>query len=317
MGRSIKKNGDTVSRALPEATQSLAIAKSIAIKTLGKKKNIKVLFDHSILRKMFATCMEGTWKLYDGILGMCVNGYRWFVVMVSCGNVAFPWECKFALPKELASENDETWLQSVQRIYPDIHENFSESSITLVADGAFATTALIDWCVKNRIKIEMRMHKNRRIIYKGNTIKISEIKTLIPKGRRLGCTIQATWHNLLIFITAQRRINKHGDEMIVYQIATYKAKPAVHVQNYKERWPIEKFFRTTKQLLGLQDCASRSFEKQNNHTAAVLLAYSIAQLERIDSKYSCVEDAIKALRSMSFGLMKSRLVALDEILRYA
>ena len=315
MGRSIEKSGDTVSRSLLQTSQTLAEVRSIAIRALGEKKEIKMLTDHSIVRKMFAQCMEGTWPLYDGVLGKCVNGYRWFVVLLVCGDVAFPWECKFDLPKELASENDETWLQTIQRIYADVQINFPKSRVTIVADGAFATTAMVDWGVKSRLKVEMRMHKNRRVVYRGISSKISEIKELIPKGRHFARTIQVLWHGNIISITAQRRINKHGDETIVYQIATYEAKPSLHVQTYKQRWLIEESFRRCKQIFGVQDCASTSFEKQCNHTAAVLLAYSLTQLERVIGKHDRIEDAIRALKSMDFNTMALRLNALNQNLR--
>jgi len=256
--------------------------------------------------------MEGTWKLYDGVLGKCVNGYRWFVVLLLHGDVAFPWECKFALPKELASENDETWLQTIQRIYIDVQKNFPETKITIVADGAFATTSMVDWCVKGHLRAEMRMHKNRCVLYKGISIKISAIKELIPKGRHFARTIQVVWYGNIISITAQRRVNKHGDETIVYQIATYEAKPALHVKTYQQRWPIEESFRRCKQLFGLQDCASTSFEKQSNHAAAILLSYSFVQLERISARCKCMEDAIRRLKNMDFNTMILRLNALNQ-----
>ena len=313
MGRSIKKSGDSVSRSLNQANQSLAELKSIAINALREKKELKLLADHSIIRKMFAQCMEGAWELYDGVLGKCVNGYRWFVVLLVCGDIVFPWECKFALPKELASKDDETWLQIIQRIYVDIQNNFPKTKITIIADGAFATTAMVGWCTKNNIRAEMRMHKNRRVLHKGVLIKISEIKELIPKGRHFARTIKVIWHENNISITAQRRVNKHGDETIVYQIATYEAKPALHVKTYKQRWAIEESFRRCKQIFGLQDCASTSFEKQSNHAAAILLAYALSQLERINGRYCCIEDAIRALKSMNFNMMQSRLHALNQI----
>jgi len=48
-------------------------------------------------------------------------------------------------------------------------------------------------------------------------------------------TIQVVWHDIPLFITAQRRIDKHGEESIVYQASTYEAKPSEHVGNYKNR----------------------------------------------------------------------------------
>lgn len=55
----------------------------------------------------------------------------------------------------------------------------------------------------------------------------------------------------MLDITAVRRIDKHGEESIVYQASTYREKPSEHIKNYKYRWPVEVFIRTTKQNIGL------------------------------------------------------------------
>lgn len=315
MGRNIERSGDTISRALPTSQQSLAETKEICKTIFAKKKSIKVLVDDTILRKMFARQIEGTWKLYDGVFGMCVNGFRLCVVMISCGKIAFPWECKIILPKELTSDRDETKNQVIQRIYIDIQENFPNAEITMVADGAFATVAMLDWCKIVSARATMRMHRNRRVFYKGESVKISEIKNFVPQSWRTARTIQVLWHGHTVFITAEKRMDKHGEITVVYIVSTYKAKPAVHVKIYKQRWAIEKFFRTSKQILGLQDCASTRFEKHCNHVASVLLAYSIAQLERIRFRYNNVETAVRALRKDFFDNSCTRLSALNQILQ--
>jgi hypothetical protein len=62
-------------------------------------------------------------------------------------------------------------------------------------------------------------------------------------GRQMARTIKVEWHGIELHLTANKLINKNGSERIVYQAATYKAKPAEHVRAYKIRWTIEKLFR--------------------------------------------------------------------------
>ena len=102
------------------------------------------------------------------------------------------------------------------------------------------TKELFSWLADNNILAEMRMHSNRVVFYKGQKNTIKNIKQLIPKGRHMARTIKVLWHNIPLYITAQRRIDKHGNETIVYQAATYKDKPSNHVKAYKKRWGIEK-----------------------------------------------------------------------------
>ena len=68
--------------------------------------------------------------------------------------------------------------------------------------------------------------------YNEEMIPIRDIKTLEPKGRQMARTIAVTWHGIPLFITAQRRIDKRGNESIVFQAATFQAKPYRHVQIY-------------------------------------------------------------------------------------
>ena len=102
--------------------------------------------------------------------------------------------------------------------------------------------------------------------------------TLI-KGRQIARTISVLWHDMELEVTIVRHIDKHGDETIVFQVATYKALPHEHAANYKKRWAIEKMIRTSKQHLGLQDCYSKLLQTQHNHVASVLLSYALTQLD--------------------------------------
>ena len=119
-------------------------------------------------------------------------------------------------------------------------------------------------------------------------------------------TIPVVWHDMDLELTIVRRFDKHGKESIVFQIATYKALPCEHVANYNARWNVEMLNRTTKQEIGLQECFSRSLETQYRHTAAVLLAYSLAQLDRKISKLDKVENALKRCKMKKVDFLINR-----------
>jgi hypothetical protein len=313
MGRSIEKSGDTVARSLLDEGKTLAELKSIAVRMLGKRRKLQLIFDNSMLRKMFSEKVEGTWKHYDGILGTTVNGYQVFVAMIAFGNLRFPWEYKATMPEGLCPELHESTLEIIQRIYADICKYFAGIEVTVLADGLFSTSKMIEWCKTASVRAEMRMHKSRVVMYAGKMIRISEIKKLIPKNVRRARTIEAIWQGQHVFITAEKRVDKHLNETIVYLISTYRAKPSVHAENYKKRWPIEKCFRTAKGKLGFQDCASTRFSKQCNHLASVFLAYALVELERHASKLDSADQAIHQLRQMNFNALWHRLTALNRI----
>lgn len=84
-------------------------------------------------------------------------------------------------------------------------------------------------------------------------------------------TIKADGRGLLLFFTAYRRIDKHGEKTIVFLVSTYNIKPSAHVNSYKKHRLVEKVIRTCKQYLGLQECFSTVFETQQDHVTSVFL----------------------------------------------
>ena len=108
-----------------------------------------------------------------------------------------------------------------------------------------------------------------------------------------------------LYITAQKRIDKKGKETIVYQVSTYFAKPSQYVKTYKNRWLIEKMFRTTKQHLGLQECQSTKIETQLNHAAAVFLAYAHIVIEQKKRRLKTPEEALRALKRKNASLLNN------------
>jgi hypothetical protein len=186
----------------------------------------------------------------------------------------------------------------------------------VIMDGLFAVEALIQWLNAHNIKFEMRFHSNRVITCKGKTTQIKNSPFFKISGKRPKRTILITWKNMNLYVTALRRRMSNGDFSIVYQISNYKASAREHVQIYGYRWNIEKFFRTAKQKLGLNDCLARKKEKQEKHIMNVFLAYTFAQLERIKLKCENVEMALKSLRRKNFDQLQSRFEPSREIFRY-
>jgi len=166
----------------------------------------------------------------------------------------------------------------------------------------------------------MRMHSNRVVIFKGQRISLKSLtmqKRIRPKGRQMARTVSVLWHDMELEITIVRRIDKHGDETIVFQVATYKALPCEHVDTYKKRWTVEMMIRTTKQHLGLQDCFSKSLEKQHDHVASVLLSYALAQLDMKRYRLKTPEQAIRRFKRKNANIVFRNLGRLDQPYKHA
>jgi hypothetical protein len=313
LGKIIQKSSDTIRRLLNPPTKNFALLHTIAAKIFSKRKALVLSIDDTLLRKIYSSVMEGSCKFFDTKMGRTITAYKALIAGLTDGKYFIPIHSAFLYSKEVVPNAKELKNALVKSIIQNTINYFSNHIITVSVDGAFATKDLFRWAVENAVRIEARMHSNRKVLYKNQFTKINEIKDLQPKGRHMARTIQVMWHGISLYLTAQRRIDKHGEESIVYQASTYEAKPSEHVDNYKKRWPVEKFNRTGKQHFGLQDCFSTKLEIQESHLSSVLLAYAIVQIEMKKQKFHNSEDTIRSLKNKKWDCLKKRFLSVDEI----
>jgi len=234
-----------------------------------------------------------------------------------------PIECAYLFSKELLDLIPDKFQskEDIAKAFVQLAiKLFGKEKIIVVADGLYATINLLKWCKDNKIATEMRMHSNRVVLFKGEKISLKQLaskKRIGPRGRQMARTISTLWHEMELEITIVRRIDKKGNETIVFQVATYKALPREHVANYKKRWVIEKMIRTSKQHLGLQDCYSRSLETQHNHVASVLLSYALVQLDMKKHRVKKPEQAIRCFKKKNATIIFKRFDRLDQSSEYA
>ncbi len=294
LGAKIGKTGKTISRWLKPAHEYYEALLTISIKEFTSKRELILIFDETLIRKIYSQLMEGSGLFYDTQLFRRITAYKLLVAMLTDGVKSFPLTAIFLFSKELVPNQKETKFEWIKKIILTVQKRFFQTRIIVAADGAFASKSFLHWCVENNVAVELRMRSNCVVHYKNEKIRIRDIKSLKPKGRQMARTIQVLWHDIPLFITAQRRVDKKGKESIVFQASTFKAKPIRHVQIYRSRWAIEKMFRTTKQHLGLQECLARKMETQESHVASVFLAYALLHCEQKQRKLSTPEEALRA-----------------------
>ena len=316
MGKLIHRSGDTVARLLQPASISYAHSQKLCQSMFMNKKKLFFIVDDTLIKKFFSRFMQGSGSFFDTKAGRRITAYRLILGMISDGKLAIPIDSAYLFSKELVdrmAKKPKTKSEIAKDFVELAIQLFPQAKIIVLADGLYSTIDFLTWCVENKIAAEMRMHSNRMVFYKGQKIslkKLLEQKGIRPKGRQMARTISVLWHGLNLEITIVRRIDKHGEESIVFQVATYKALPREHVEHYKKRWVIEKAFRTTKQKLGLQECFSLSLEKQQNHVAAVFLAYALTQLEMKKHRLKTPEDAIRRLETQNVPPLINRFALL-------
>jgi hypothetical protein len=307
MGRFLYKSGDSIARLLKPAWENFSCAQEISKLLFEGHKKLYIIIDDTMIKKIFSKFMQGAGMQFDTKMGRKIMAFRLMVGMISNGKYSVPIGSSYLFAKELIdlmTESVESKEDAVKRLVILAKSLFPDVEFTVLVDGLYATINFFTWCIENNIRVEARMHSNRVVFFKEEKVRLKDLlnsnnnhKNICPKGRQEGRTISVIWHNLPLEITIVRRVDKHNEETFVFQAATYKALPRVHIANYKKRWPIEMMFRTTKQDLGLEDCQSMKLSIQDNHTSAVFLAYAMAQLEKKTYRLNTSEQAIRSLKT--------------------
>jgi SRSO17 transposase len=86
------------------------------------------------------------------------------------------------------------------------------------------------------------------------------------------------------------------------------------METYSSRWVIEKFFRSAKQSLGLEDCRSQKFDGIVKHIWAVMRSFTTLELLRFAKRKKSVEAVLAILRDKKRGVLSHQYADLIETL---
>jgi len=129
---------------------------------------------------------------------------------------------------------------------------------------------------------------NRKLVYRGRTLKASELAALIgPELRKplregdkqqwyFTCTLRIpdVQHQVRVVVLWPRREAAQARIILVSNRVQWEVTRVVRV--YRHRWTgTETFHRDGKQQLGMGDCQLRTREGQTRHMYLVMLAYSL------------------------------------------
>lgn len=285
---------DSMLRMLEHEAISLDDLFASAKKFFGEKP-LYLILDDSLLKKMFSKFIQGTSDNFDSADRKCYRSLCSVTAMLSDGVYALPIDQKTWTSEEFVIGEYYKKTELAQQLITEIQKRFKIKCV--VMDGLYATTDMIDWCIKNHVLFECRFHSNRVIATKNEgSVSLKICKQLKLTGSRQARTIRAQWKGFSLYITSVRRINRYGICSIVYQVSNYTASALGHVRVYDIRWKIEKFFRTAKQYLGFADCQSRKLLLQTNHIKNVFMAYHFLQWECRKSRLKSPEMALKKIK---------------------
>jgi hypothetical protein len=306
LGREVSISGDSITRIL--MSNAITTDDLLAFCTLiFGKKAVYLIVDDTLIKKIYSRLIEGACDNYDSSQHQHYRSLCSVVAMITDGETAIPVDQKLWFSEEYNPDNHQKKWEIAKELLVKIRPLIRLK--TFIADGLYAVVEFMIWLIKSSINFEMRMHSNRVIEFKGIKAQVRKHPRLKVTTRNSLRTIKIIWQGMTLYVTAFLRVMKTGKVTIIYQVANYKTTATKHVQCYKYRWNIEKFFRTAKQYLGLNDCMARKQQAQEYHIMNVFLAYAFAQYERLRLKLKNVESAIKSFKQSNFNTLHTKLSA--------
>ncbi len=264
------------------------------VKELSREKKGYLIIDDTFISKIYSQFIEGTSMGFNSLNNKCETGLSVVNLAWTNGSITIPLDFVFWLNKEVCGKDYKTKIKLAQELVEKFSQLFEFKAIIL--DGLYASTGMMKFLEAKNIYFIMRMPSNRVIVSNNKKRKIKEHSDLKLRRNERSRTIYTEWHGLNLYITTEKRKDKNGKNSIVFLASNLSTSSKDYVEKYRLRWSIEKFHRTSKQYLGLQDCQSRSLQVQKAHITNIFYSYAFLEYQRYQKNGPNVEFVLKGLR---------------------
>lgn len=255
-----------------------------------------LIVDFTMQRKPYAQKTARVTYDYDGSGKNVQKGISLCVASWTDGIVTIPFMYTNWLRRADAGDHYQKKTDITLTVIMDaVQNNIPFTRILL--DGAFATKKIIHTLTQLNLEFIIRMPKNRVITTTDGVLaQIKKHPMLKLHGNTRYRVIKAVCQDMQCFIIAYKRKGRNGTIETVFLISNVALDPKKYVEQYAIRWNTEKFFRTSKQSLGMLDCQSTSKQKQDEHLHHVMVAYAALEHEKICRRKKSPEDILRCLR---------------------
>jgi len=288
IAQTVSQSRISVQRFFDKRSQKLEEIEAELIKQARKcfgLRPVTAVIDETKFQKIYAKQIEGLEYGFDSSNKRTCLLLNYIFVMLTDGAQNIPIKAKNVISKALAKD---AYISKDQLVIMLLESLKKEFNITkFIGDAHYGSATVMQWCRENGIEALTKIPRNRKILVNKES---GQIKNLVKlrrneHSRRVGAILQGVKCYIYAVKLAPDKIN--------YYISNYKIDRKKVFEIYKQRWIIEKFFRTAKQRLGLKDCQLLSAEKQMLHIYLVMQAYYDLEMLRVKENLSSVDVAVK------------------------
>ncbi len=318
LGRFFYVSHDSIYRFLMSHEKLLAIFPELLIDIaiyFNSRKKGWLIIDETGINKRFARFIEGLTEYYNSSEKRLDYGLSISVAAWSNGNVTIPIGFRVWIHKDIAQDNYKKRTLLAQELILECKKNGLPFEY-LLADGLYSTREMLNFLIHNNVKFEMRAHSNKSVTIKGLKLQLKMHPYARLQKNQHAQVVKGSWYEQDFFFTTVKRKDKNDNYSTVYQVSNMNIDAKKHVEIYKQRWAIEKMFRTMKQKLGFAHCAARSLGKQKLHIYAVFTAYTFLETEKNKYNMPHPESVVSLLQDSKLELVVSRITSLVQNFGY-
>ena len=304
MAREIGVHQSTTSRFLKTLELNDCDFVPLVQHTFGKKKLDLVIDDGTISRR-YSQEVEGASSMIDQSTKSFTTGCKIVVGGLTDGKYFLPIAMEQWIAEFIAGNTYLTMAQLAEKLILRMLE-LGIFVAHYVMDGLYFSAKFIQCLDSKKLHFLIKAKTTTSVVYKGKSMQLQDCKDLRLNNNQNQKKIIAKWSGKLWYFIAIRRTGKRGTK-IIYLIANFNTKARIYAKIYDSRWNIEKFFRTSKQYLGLKNSFSTDATIYLNHIKCVFFAYCLLQILMKKFRLNCIEDAIKKAQALKnkVGFLKT------------
>ncbi len=253
-----------------------------------------------------------TWDR-DGRINGVNNGFSVGFCAWTNGKITIPLSYSFWVNKKISGESYIAKKDLVKALLIRLKNELGVKEV--IVDGEFATYDMLDFCANQGFDITARIARNRNVITHDGTkaqLRIHQALRLVKN--RKSRTVRAFFGGRFYYFTAVKHTTRGGQKKIVFIISSKERSSKEHVNTYKLRWNIEKFFRTAKQSLGLEQCQAQKIDRISNHINAVMIAFIALEEIKYLKKKRSPEAVLNIIRAKTNSRITIEYIDLIETL---
>lgn len=267
LAASVNISHDHLSRVLKSAvSQSLLQVTKALFKTLEKISVGYLVIDDTIINKEYAKIIERCHWLWSTNGSRYIFGYNIVALMWSNGIITIPLKWVF-YKKEAEKKAQVTKIELALELMAYAKKDLRVATVEIMFDSFYSAQSILKRCEKYGWHYYTKVKSNRML--NGKQARKLHRNPYWEETGTLSCELKAR-----VIRHCRRYFLTNNFEKLKKEI----------IASYDSRWKIEEVFRALHDRLGLDECASRSFVAQSNHTIFAMTAYTILASQKTGSE---------------------------------